>query len=150
MGYIAAFQRSRRFFWHPYCHIYDCHITYVICVIYDIYGIYDTYDTLTYAIWQMYIWPYGCQKNRLDLRNAAMYPKMHWKIFSVVKIEENRGLQISFVFLKISFVYFGGPEGGLPDHLESWNFFWYLTWPIGMGKCTQLIQIPTFGFFDHP
>ena len=74
---LAAFQKFRRFFWHPYCHIYDCHSLHMSYVSFDIYWIYDTYDKLTYAIWQMYIRPYGCQKNRLDLRNAAIYPKMH-------------------------------------------------------------------------
>ena len=45
---------------------------------------------------------------------------------------------------------FGVPVGIVPDHLESWNFFWYLLWPILMGKCSQLIQIQKFCIFEHP
>ena len=42
------------------------------------------------------------------------------------------------------------PEGGQNEHLVSWNFFWYLVRPNGMGKCSQLIKIWHFGFFDPP
>ena len=44
----------------------------------------------------------------------------------------------------------GLPVGMVPDNLESWNFSWYLLWPILMGKCKELIQIQKFYFFEHP
>ena len=42
------------------------------------------------------------------------------------------------------------PEGELPDHLESWIFFWCITWPNAMGKCREPIEFWHFGFFEHP
>ena len=58
--------------------------------------------------------------------------------------------QIFFSLIKGSEPPLGLPVGIVPDHLESWNFFWYLLWPILMGKCSQLIQIQKFCIFEHP
>ena len=60
--------------------------------------------------WQMalaYIWQYRSQKNCLDLRNAAIYPKLIFKLYWGVKIGDNKGIYFSFVFLRISRVNFG-------------------------------------------
>ena len=96
---MDAFLRSYRFFWHLYFHIYDCCMLYVIYIKYDIFFIYDCcmlyviyikydiffiYDrngTMTYTIWQMYIWNYGCQKYRYDLWNAAIEHKLTRNLF---------------------------------------------------------------------
>ena len=58
--------------------------------------------------------------------------------------------QIFFSLIKGSEPPLGLPVAIVPDHLESWNFFWYLLWPILMGKCRELIQIQKFCFFERP
>ena len=41
---FAAFLRSLRFYWHQYWHIYECWMTYAICVIYAINVKNDKFD----------------------------------------------------------------------------------------------------------
>ena len=57
---------------------------------------------------------------------------------------------IFFVFLRISIVFPGAQEGELPIELEVHKFWWCLPWPSVMGKCTQLIKIPTLGNSELP
>ena len=47
---------------------------------------------------------------------------------------------ISFVFLRISFVFSGVKAGVSPIKLEVW-FFWYIPQPNVMGKCTEPIKL---------
>ena len=44
----------------------------------------------------------------------------------------------------------GVPEGGLPDHVESWNFLGSLISACLMGKSAVLIQNPTLVTFEPP
>ena len=66
--------KSRRFFWHPYWHIqHMAYMSYAMS--------YMAYMTLfaymSYEIWHiyhmLYMSIYGCQKNRMDFRNVAIY-----------------------------------------------------------------------------
>ena len=42
----------------------------------------------------------------------------------------------------------GLPVGIVQDNLESGTFFWYVLWPILIGKCRELIQIQKFVFLN--
>ena len=69
--HLAAILRSRRFFWHPYCHINPWRMADAIYVNYVINAKNDIIDIIASDICHGLIWQYGCQKNRLDLRIAA-------------------------------------------------------------------------------
>ena len=87
--------------------------------------------------------------------NVHQQWKRNWKICigSNVMAKKKIGCQIlaiSFVFLALLRPKMAIPVAIVPDHLESWNFFWCLIWPILMGKCCELNQIQKFVFLNPP
>ena len=59
----------------------------------------------------MFICQYWCQKKHWDHRKSSNKVKLYIENFSGVQTENKLKARFSFVFLRISFVYFDGDAG---------------------------------------
>ena len=78
---------------------------------------------MTYDIYgKRYLCQYGCQKFCQDHSNQTQSCKGVKILSFLLKNQKIAVAQISFVFLRISFVIPGAQEGELPIELEVWIF----------------------------
>ena len=92
-----------------------------------------------------------CTASRDSSQNVSIFAGLVWK--ADFRHFFDNILDLGAYFSKPIFALKPWVRAGRFEYHEPYNpkkFFWYLLWPILMGKCRELIQIKKNCFFEHP